>query len=310
MIRFIIIYFLAFLFIILPFHGFAHMIGDINDDGYVDLPDAILALKVVTGLNPSEIRENYPTSGVDVNGNLKIDETEAIHVLQVMAGLRVNYDAGVKYVSTTGNDSNSGTRDSPYRTITHALASTAGTGYPEIRIQAGTYHETLKVSIAEIGRKLLGGYGADWSHNAANIVSVIAQQNTGAIILQNINTATIFSDMTIIGIDAISAAESSYAIRVLNSLGPVTFQKMHIQSGNGARGIAGLNGTSNSSVAQSGNDGGNAATFSTFCDNTSRGTGGAGAGSGGNGGNGGTMDTICSSPYNYNARAGSNGVSV
>lgn len=57
--------------------------GDINYDTAVDLTDAILALKVITGLNPAVINP-----GADVDGNGKIGLTEVVYILQHVAGLR------------------------------------------------------------------------------------------------------------------------------------------------------------------------------------------------------------------------------
>lgn len=66
----------------------AIVIGDLNYDGTVNLADAILALKVVVGMNPAEIRSDYATSGVDVNGDGRIGLAEVIYILQYVAGLR------------------------------------------------------------------------------------------------------------------------------------------------------------------------------------------------------------------------------
>jgi hypothetical protein len=64
--------------------------GDINGDGKVDLTDAVLALKVAAGLNPTGagIRTSYPTSGADVNGDGMVGAAEMIYILQYLAGLR------------------------------------------------------------------------------------------------------------------------------------------------------------------------------------------------------------------------------
>ena len=62
--------------------------GDVNGDGEVNLADAILALKVITGMNPTSIMTNYPTSGADVSGYGKIGMSEVIYILQTVAGMR------------------------------------------------------------------------------------------------------------------------------------------------------------------------------------------------------------------------------
>jgi YD repeat-containing protein len=62
--------------------------GDINGDGAAGLGDAILVLQSVSGMNPSGIRSDYPTSGADVNTDQKIGLEEALYILQKAAGVR------------------------------------------------------------------------------------------------------------------------------------------------------------------------------------------------------------------------------
>ncbi len=62
--------------------------GDVNGDGDVDLTDAILALQVVSGINPAGVRSDYASSGADVNGDGKIGIEEVIYILQKLSGLR------------------------------------------------------------------------------------------------------------------------------------------------------------------------------------------------------------------------------
>jgi|GEM_PF-5528932 len=59
------------------------VIGDIDNKGSVDLIDAIIALQVLAGLNPSGVNV-----GADVNGDQKIGLPEVIYILQKVAGLR------------------------------------------------------------------------------------------------------------------------------------------------------------------------------------------------------------------------------
>lgn len=55
---------------------------DVNGDGQVDLADAILCLKVLTGMLPDNINP-----AADVNGDGKIGMAEVICILQTVAGL-------------------------------------------------------------------------------------------------------------------------------------------------------------------------------------------------------------------------------
>ncbi len=59
--------------------------GDVNHLGGVNLEDAILALKVITGINNTEV-----FTDADVNNDGKIGIQEAIYILQVVAEIRNN----------------------------------------------------------------------------------------------------------------------------------------------------------------------------------------------------------------------------
>jgi len=62
--------------------------GDLNGDRLVDLIDAIIALQVLTGQNPSQLRTDYAVSGADVNGDNRVGTAELIYILQNEAELR------------------------------------------------------------------------------------------------------------------------------------------------------------------------------------------------------------------------------
>jgi len=63
--------------------------GDINGDGKTDMADAIICLKVVSGLDSSGlIRPTYSTTDADVNRDNKIGMEEVVNILQNISGLR------------------------------------------------------------------------------------------------------------------------------------------------------------------------------------------------------------------------------
>jgi YD repeat-containing protein len=64
------------------------LLADLNDDESVTLTDAILALKVISGLSPDGIRSQYGASGADIGGNRKIGPEEVIYILQRVSELR------------------------------------------------------------------------------------------------------------------------------------------------------------------------------------------------------------------------------
>lgn len=59
--------------------------GDVNDDGILDLADAIIAHQILSGIDLDGITLNL---GADVNGDGKIGTEDAIYILQKVANLR------------------------------------------------------------------------------------------------------------------------------------------------------------------------------------------------------------------------------
>ncbi|MGE0085782.1 MAG: hypothetical protein AB7S75_15335, partial [Desulfococcaceae bacterium] len=67
--------------------GITVLMGDINGDEAADLEDAVIALRVLAGVNVSgSIRSDYATPGIDVTGNSKIGLDEAVWILRHVAG--------------------------------------------------------------------------------------------------------------------------------------------------------------------------------------------------------------------------------
>ena len=62
--------------------------GNVNGDDVTDLTDAIICFQVLSGINSSDIRLKYPTSGTDVNSDGQIGLQEAVYILEHVAGLR------------------------------------------------------------------------------------------------------------------------------------------------------------------------------------------------------------------------------
>ena len=64
---------------------FANPWGDVNNDGKIDLSDAILSLQILSGMDKAG---KTITIGADVNNDRKIGMAEAIYILQKVAGMR------------------------------------------------------------------------------------------------------------------------------------------------------------------------------------------------------------------------------
>lgn len=62
--------------------------GDLNNSETIDLSDAIVALKVLAGIEPSGLRTNYAGSGADINGDDRVGYPELLYILQTVSGLR------------------------------------------------------------------------------------------------------------------------------------------------------------------------------------------------------------------------------
>ena len=66
--------------------GVSPVPGDLTCDSNLGLDDAILALQVISGLNPEICSECIPVVK-DLNGDRRIGLEEAIYVIQVLGGL-------------------------------------------------------------------------------------------------------------------------------------------------------------------------------------------------------------------------------
>ena len=59
--------------------------GDINQDKQIDLTDAIIALKIISGIDPDTVVRKV----ADINGDGKIGTEEAIYALQIAGGMEI-----------------------------------------------------------------------------------------------------------------------------------------------------------------------------------------------------------------------------
>jgi hypothetical protein len=134
---------------------FGQALGDVNNDSSIDIVDALLVAQYYVGIQPSVFYQN----AADVNGSNSIDIVDALLIAQYYVGLISEFPGSTVsptpvpttvptsgpttgpvsgiFVSPSGNDSNSGTIDSPFLSITKAqsVASSGNTVY----LRGGTY---------------------------------------------------------------------------------------------------------------------------------------------------------------------------
>lgn len=74
-------------FIDIGAYEFAPLYGDINGDAVVDLKDAVISLKISAGINTPNLRPDYTSSRVDVNGDNRVGLQEVIYVLKTVCNI-------------------------------------------------------------------------------------------------------------------------------------------------------------------------------------------------------------------------------
>ncbi|HSA13667.1 MAG TPA: putative Ig domain-containing protein, partial [Spirochaetota bacterium] len=157
---------------------------------------------------------------------------------------------GDYFVSTTGNDLNTGTSASPFATIGQAL-SVAAAG-SNIRIAEGNYPITSPISLTVDGVSLLGGYAADWGRDLINKRAQItdtATTDTGSIAAAIVCSAAITSATVIEGLDIYgSTAYLGNTTAAISTSGNPTIRYCSLDGGLGAASSYGLYSTAASAT--------------------------------------------------------------
>lgn len=181
-----------------------------------------------------------PTTGVDVPDNNGTDSN--------CDGVDGNAATSL-FVSPMGLDSDSGTKDAPFRSIAHAVSVASASKTPlDILICEGTYAENLKVT-ASAG--LHGGYDCrTWARTGAR--AVVAPSSGVALHIEGVAGPMRMSKITFQSADATTAGGSSQAVQIVGSKG-ISIDHSAIVAGNGANGAAGTTPTNTwSGLAPSG----------------------------------------------------------
>ncbi len=120
----------------------------------------------------------------DTSGNATTDDVSII------------VDPQVIYVSESGNDANSGTKNSPFKTLSKAvqIASAYGDKTAVIKIAEGNYSESV---VLVNGISVFGGYTSDFSSISG--VSHIVGSGTGSVVLISNSESSVLSGVAVSG---------------------------------------------------------------------------------------------------------------
>jgi hypothetical protein len=153
-----------------------------------------------------------------------------------LVGTCVDDDHGV-FVSPTGDDSRSGKKTAPFKTIAVALAQSVGLGRRVFACQ-GQYPDAIAVDAKLNGVSLYGGFDCtSWSYAAANR-TVVKLDAPGVPLTVAGVTSFHVQDVELEAADAVAAGESSIAALVSES-SDVMFTRVKMVAGKGADGAAG-----------------------------------------------------------------------
>ena len=171
-------------------------------------------------------------------------------------GVCVDNEAGV-FVSLDGDDdANTGTRDSPYKTIKNGLekARARGPGH-RLFICKGEYTEAIAINATLDGADVYGGFDCDngWMYGPENR-TVVKPAAPGVPLSVRKVTALAVHDSEFDAADAGGAGESSIAVLVSESSG-VTFTRVQMTAGKGAAGLPGTTWSASASPGAPGNPG-------------------------------------------------------
>jgi hypothetical protein len=195
---------------------------------------------------------------------------------QTFLGTKAVSPASAVYVSTTGSDSNPGTKAAPMATI-QAAASAASrrSPIPDVYVSAGTYSEGIGGSglVLAPGVNVDGGYTpGTWKRSLSAVTTI--EGTPQAVFADNVTGVT----LQLLTLSRLSGggSGSTYGLRAVSS--DLTLEWVTTSAGGGTSGLSGANGTG-------GVGGGNGAS-------------GANGGAGGAGVNGGTGGAVVSGATN------------
>lgn len=185
----------------------------------------------------------------------------------------------------SGSNLNTGTIDSPVRSISKGIYIASDSGKTNVLVSTGTYEENVTLIS---GISIHGGYTGDpdWTRTSSSL-SVTRLVRKGFSV--NGASGIVLSQMEIVAPDASESGESSIGM-IISDCSDITLRNVTIISGDGTSGADGADGEDGDKGGdgEQGNPGCEGST-ATFCDGCSQPSGGSGGVSscGANGGSGG-----------------------
>ncbi len=157
-------------------------------------------------------------------------------------------DAYGVFVATSGDDTASGTKARPLKTITAGIALAVQAHKPRVYVCQGDYVEQVSLDAQHDGVGLYGGLDCinGWTWSSASAVQVTAPTPLYALRIESTTQPVVVEDMRFTapaasGHDASGAGGSSIAAFV-HAASPVGLRRVTLASGPGADGAAGADG--------------------------------------------------------------------
>ena len=139
------------------------------------------------------------------------------------------------FVSSTGSDTDPGTKAKPVQTIAGALSKVGG--LPRIYICAGKYPEDIVLDTSHDGVSFYGGWKcSDWSYDMSSVP--VIGKGTLALRIDSLAKATTLADLEVDASDATTPGGSSIGVLV-NASANVSFKRTTLRSGKGVAGSVG-----------------------------------------------------------------------
>ena len=150
------------------------------------------------------------------------------------------------FVSPTGDDSNPGTMDQPFRTVQKGVNQAQTDSRRDVLVAQGVYAEN--VTLLD-GVNLYGGYSQDFmQRDPSQFEAVLFGQSLsggqrGAVTIDGVTSGATLDGFSIFGANAPGVGQSSYAVSIVDSSDALIVANNRVVGGVGGPGTAGAPGT-------------------------------------------------------------------